>query len=61
MISKKKKNSNKDPRTVTGVDALIPPVPGLAMGMMKEISKLACAYSKTKIGLDLYCWNSTKN
>ena len=29
------------------VAASIPPVPGLAIGMKKEISKLACAYSKT--------------
>ena len=41
------KNPNKDPCAATAADALIPPVPGLAIGMKKEISKLACAYSKT--------------
>ena len=41
------KNFNKDPGAVAVVAAFIPLVPGLAMGMKKDISKLACTYSKT--------------
>ena len=41
------KKLNKDSGAVPVVAAFILPVPGLAIGMKKEISKLACAYSKT--------------
>ena len=42
------KNLNKDPGDAAVVAAFFPLVPGLAIGMKKEISKLACAFSKTK-------------
>lgn len=36
-----------DPTAVAVAAAFVLPVPGLVAGMQKEISKLACAYSKT--------------